>query len=78
MYRNVTAWLIVLALVPTAIREAAAQDRLDLSGVEINAHGGVAFLDGLETNAPPRDREVEAAKAKARAAERFGKTVGAE
>jgi hypothetical protein len=36
------------------------------------------LIDGLETNAPPRDREVEAAKAKARAAERFGKTVGAE
>lgn len=26
----------------------------------------------LETNAPPRDREVEAAKAKARSAKRFG------
>ena len=36
------------------------------------------LIDGLETNAPPRDREVEAAKAKARSAERFGKTVGAE
>ena len=36
------------------------------------------LIDGLETNAPPREREVEAAKAKARAAERFGKTVGAE
>jgi opacity protein-like surface antigen len=52
MYRHVTAWLIALALVPTAVREAAAQDRLDLSGVEINVHGGVAFLDGLETNEP--------------------------
>lgn len=52
MYRNVTAWLIVLALVPTAIREAAAQERLDLSGVEVNVHGGAAFLDGLETNEP--------------------------
>jgi hypothetical protein len=36
------------------------------------------LIDGLETNAPPRDREVEAAKAKARAAERFGRTVEAE
>jgi hypothetical protein len=36
------------------------------------------LIDGLETNAPPRDREIEAAKAKARAAERFGPTVGAE
>jgi hypothetical protein len=30
------------------------------------------LVDSLETNAAPRDREVEAAKAKARAAERFG------
>ena len=50
MYRNVTAWLIALTLVPIAVREAAAQDRLDLSGLEINVHGGVAFLDELETN----------------------------
>jgi hypothetical protein len=27
----------------------------------------------LETNAPPKDREIEAAKAKARSAERFGR-----
>jgi hypothetical protein len=30
------------------------------------------LLDALVTNAPPRDREVEAAKARARAAERYG------
>lgn len=30
------------------------------------------LLDSLVTNAPPRDREVEAVKAKARAAERYG------
>jgi hypothetical protein len=30
------------------------------------------FLRSLETGAPPRNREEEAAKAKARAAERFG------
>ena len=30
------------------------------------------LLDSLVTTAPPRDREVEAAKAKARAAERYG------
>ena len=29
------------------------------------------LLDTLVTNAPPRDREVEAAKARARSAERF-------
>ncbi len=30
------------------------------------------LVDSLVTNAPPRDREVEAAKARARAAKRFG------
>jgi len=30
------------------------------------------FLRSLETNAPPKNREEEAAKAKARAAERYG------
>jgi hypothetical protein len=30
------------------------------------------LIDGLETNAPPRDRDVEAQKARRRAAERFG------
>ncbi len=30
------------------------------------------MLDSLVTTAPPRDREVEAAKAKMRSAERFG------
>ncbi len=32
------------------------------------------LLESLVTNAPPRDREVEAAKARARTAERFGPT----
>ena len=30
------------------------------------------LVDSLETSAPARDRDVEAAKAKARSAERFG------
>ena len=30
------------------------------------------LIDSLATNAPPRNREMEAAKAKARAAKRFG------
>lgn len=33
------------------------------------------LLDSLITPAPPRDREVEAAKARARAAKRFGATA---
>jgi hypothetical protein len=38
---------------------------------EIAAVSG-RFLRSLETNAPPKNREEEAAKAKARAAERYG------
>jgi hypothetical protein len=52
---------------PSKANEAAFQAAID----EI---AGVAnrFLHSLETNAPPRNREEEAAKAKARAAVRFG------
>jgi len=49
MFRHVTVSLMVLALL-AASTEAGAQDRLDLSGLEVNLHGGGAFLDGLETN----------------------------
>jgi hypothetical protein len=34
------------------------------------------LLDALVTNAPPRDRQVEALKARARSARRFGTTNG--
>lgn len=40
--------------------------------IEKVARAAHELLDSLVTNAPPRDREVEAAKARARAAERFG------
>jgi len=39
--------------------------------VDAVTHAAQELLDSLVTNAPPRDRAVEAAKAKARAAERF-------
>ena len=34
-------------------------------------HASMRLLDQLVTNAPPKDREVEAAKAKARSAARY-------
>jgi len=40
--------------------------------VEQVAHAAHELLDSLVTTAPPRDRAVEAAKARARSAERFG------
>ena len=39
--------------------------------VEDVARAARALLDALVTNAPPRDREVEASKARAKAAGRF-------
>ena len=33
------------------------------------------LLDGLTTNQPPKDRQIEVAKAKARSAKRFGGTT---
>jgi hypothetical protein len=43
------------------------------AAIEEVFQAGKRLLTSLETNAPPRDREVEAAKAKARSAERFAR-----
>jgi len=53
---------------PSKANEAAFHAAIE----EVHA-AAARLLDALETNAPPRDRDVEAAKAKARAAVRFGK-----
>ena len=39
------------------------------------AHAAHHLLEALVTNAPPRDRAIEAAKAKARSAKRFGRVA---
>lgn len=51
---------------PSQANEAAFSRAVDQ--VTLAAH---QLLESLRTNAPPRDREVEATKARARAAERF-------
>ena len=43
--------------------------------VEQVTQAATELLDSLVTTAPPRDREVEAAKARARSAERYGASV---
>ena len=43
-----------------------------LQGVDEIASAANRLLRSLETNAPPKNREVEATKAKARAIARFG------
>ena len=52
---------------PSKVNEAAF-----LAAVEEIAEISTRLLRSLETNAPPRNREEEAAKAKARGAERYG------
>jgi hypothetical protein len=41
------------------------------AAVQAVAQVSQTLLDSLETNAPPKDREVEAAKARARAEKRY-------
>ena len=52
---------------PSRANEAAFQ-----RAVSEVAKVSTTLLDSLVTDAPPKDREVEAAKARARAAKRFG------
>ena len=52
---------------PSKSNEAAFLTAVD-QVAKVSKH----LLRSLETNAPPKNREEEAAKAKARAAERFG------
>ena len=49
----------------------ANEDSFNLAIDEV-AEAATRLLDSLQTTAPPRNREEEAAKAKARAAVRFG------
>ena len=50
----------------------ANQERFDRAVDEI-ARATAALLDGMETQAPPRDRAEEAARARLRSAKRFGR-----
>jgi len=53
-------------------KPSKANEAAFLSAVEEVAQVSMKLLRSLETSAPPKNREEEAAKAKARAAERFG------
>ena len=53
-------------------KPSKANEQLFHDAVDQVAGISTRLLLSLETTAPPRDREVEAAKAKARAAQRFG------
>ncbi len=53
-------------------KPSKANESAFLGAVDEIANVSLWLLRSLETNAPPKNREEEAAKAKARAAERFG------
>ena len=53
-------------------KPSKANEDAFLAAVEEIAAISTRLLHSLDTNAPPKNREEEAAKAKARAAERFG------
>lgn len=53
-------------------KPSKANEPAFLVAVEEVAEVSMRLLRSLETTAPPKNREEEAAKAKARAAERFG------
>ena len=53
-------------------KPSKANESAFLAAVDEIAGVSARLLRSLETNAPPKNREEEAAKAKARAAERYG------
>ena len=53
-------------------RPSAANEEAFNRAVEETAAVARRLIDSLETNAPPKDREVEATKAKERSRIRFG------
>ena len=53
-------------------KPSKANEESFLAAIDVIAGISSRLLHSLETTAPPKNREEEAAKAKARAAERFG------
>lgn len=58
-------------------KPSRANEAVFLRAVDEVAGATQRLLDALVTSAPPRNREAEAAKARARAAQRFGRTAAA-
>jgi hypothetical protein len=54
-------------------KPSKANEAAFLTAIDAIAAASARLLSALETNAPPKNREQEAAKAKARAVARFGR-----
>jgi hypothetical protein len=57
-------------------RPSKANEEAFNRAVEVVTRTARELIDSLVTTAPPRDREIEAEKARARSALRFGRTAG--
>jgi hypothetical protein len=57
-------------------RPSKANEQAFDRAVEAVAHAARDLIDSLVTTAPPRDRDAEAEKARARSAVRFARPVG--
>ena len=58
-------------------KPSKANEAAFLAAIDDIARASARLLESLETTAPHRNREAEAAKARARAAERFGPATSA-
>ena len=56
-------------------RPSKANEEVFDRAVDAVAHAARELIGALVTSAPPRDREVEAEKARARSAERFARSA---
>ena len=54
-------------------RPSKANEAVFARAVNEVADAARALIEGLVTNAPPRDREIEASKARVKAAQRFSR-----
>ena len=57
---------------PAILKPSKANEQAFNTAIEEISEVSARFLNQLETSAPPKNREEEAAKAKARSAVRFG------
>lgn len=56
-------------------KPSKANEAAFLEAVEAISAASRTLMQALETNAPPKDRDEEAARAKARSAQRFAKGI---
>ncbi len=70
------AWLQFVRKISGFSKPSQANEAAFHAAVDEIAASARRLLDSLETQAPPKNRAEEAAKARARSAQRFGQSAG--